>query len=496
MGICQQCVFFRSTASVDQLWGTAAGVSDASVASALTQISQESARIKDVEAERENEYVKRNQNQWELKPQMSEFCGIREAQGEYIVTRVKNLGLQCTEFKQGAPDVHSCSDCAFRIIELGDQRVSEAMADGNYNDSVQAALKTIATIFAVPGNPLIDAINKQAQNQYQQSLAVAGSRKAKELLTAFHMNGYLSDRPMYLDFCLRQTTEGKYIVCAMQNPYSNCGLWVRQTKDFLDAKMLFEQQKLSEAKSTFEKVLRTESPEEPLYQFSEQLLNTINGMLIKQAFTDYEHSLIESSKIKHLKEIIQLASSDSEDYKKAFGLLDGIFAERYKKAEAAYLECKFEIAVSTLESLLRDLLPESEYYAKTNERLAELRPIINQVKSPLPPLSSPAESQNRATYGTIKIELAMDWALFAAKTYVYLDGKESISPSTFSSFISDRPTVVDIGAPPGWHSVYIKWSMLKSDVLYINVSEGKSVQLSCKVQDGLLLKKIVLAKEE
>ena len=214
MGICQNCLYFRSVKPKSLLLAQAIRSTDAVISNALSEISKNESQVRGYEGQQKQNNSDRGNPIWASLPTMSSYCAKEEASGIYLIPEIKNSGGRCTDFEPGCPPKKSCETCVYRVPSKGvikDIAIAKELCDVA-GCNAMAGLST-----GIPEN----LINKHREG--------ANSRKAFEITSAYNSQGHLIQQPEYLDYCSRPSDEEGYLVCIFQNPHHACPFWQAKT---------------------------------------------------------------------------------------------------------------------------------------------------------------------------------------------------------------------------------------------------------------------------
>lgn len=210
MGICSQCVHFRRVKPASQLLAAAFSTTDAAVSNALTKVVEDEQKQRDAEAEFKRLQESTDQEMWSARPVMSDFCGLKEAEGVFLIAEIKNRGGECEDFQQGRPERRPCTTCTHRIVPTGSERDREL--------EIVYAQMSAETIAA-------QASTSTTDNLLTKHREGTASRKAFELSGAYAAKGVLAVTPSYLDYCGKFSYEDEFALCLFQNPHHTCTAW-------------------------------------------------------------------------------------------------------------------------------------------------------------------------------------------------------------------------------------------------------------------------------
>jgi hypothetical protein len=210
MGICQQCIHYRRVKPASQLLAQVVGTTDAAISNALLKIQEDENQQKGYEAQLKSKKETDNDVLWSFRPVMSDFCGLRETEGIYLIAEVENSGGRCTNFVPGRHEKRGCSTCVHHIEPQG-AATDQALEQTYGSMAVQSLFAGVST--STPDNLL---------NKHREGIA---SRKAFEFAGAYAAKGVLATKPQYLDYCGKFSGDEEYVVCLLQNPHHTCGAW-------------------------------------------------------------------------------------------------------------------------------------------------------------------------------------------------------------------------------------------------------------------------------
>jgi hypothetical protein len=210
MKTCKTCEFFRSFRSLSQLLAHDLGIGDQAVVQQLTQIMRDEHERQDAEAKERLELKKADQMEYNFKPRMSDYCGLRESEDIFLVYELKNAGGECDDHKLLAEDekLQTCSTCRHR-----------ADGEGSLKDQKMIArFGELARGAAALGQGSGD----HGLRDYIQKI---GTVKAFEAAQASYSGRLSCNKPEYLPVCTRFSTKRSFVPCAVQNPHDHCKEW-------------------------------------------------------------------------------------------------------------------------------------------------------------------------------------------------------------------------------------------------------------------------------
>jgi hypothetical protein len=190
------------------LLGRAIGTQDAAVLAALGKIQDEE---KELYAQ-ENTYRTRlrGETKWPHRPVMSSFCGLEENNGVYYVAQIRNREFGCKSFEKKRAAPRACANCVHR-----------AVAD-RFTDDVN---REQTWGFMVAAKAASGASASMIENLWKQHLESSASLRAYEIRSAYQHKGAMPEKPNYLDYCKHLSGDGRFVLCALQNPYATCQFW-------------------------------------------------------------------------------------------------------------------------------------------------------------------------------------------------------------------------------------------------------------------------------
>jgi hypothetical protein len=210
MGVCQQCIHFRPVRPASQILAGAIGTTDAAISNALLKIQEDEGQQKGFEAQLKNKQALAGQEGWGFQPVMSDYCGLREVGGVFLIAEVKNSGGSCLDFRGEPRAGHSCATCAHRVGAAG-FRADEGQ------EAAYARMATDSVAVGASASTPESLLGKHREG--------AASRRAFELSGAYAAKGSLATAPRYLDWCRARSGPGAHVVCVVANPYDTCGYW-------------------------------------------------------------------------------------------------------------------------------------------------------------------------------------------------------------------------------------------------------------------------------
>lgn len=204
---CGNCRFLRRFRPLSQLLARDLGTNDQPVVAELLRIMQEERQQRDAEAELKAKLFENRDERWPYRPHVSDYCGVREARGEFVVHELRNRGGRCGEWKPGEEERRECSTCAHQLLGTGDQRD-------------QRELQEIALV-----EQNAAALGKSAPSLAANYIQRAGTKKAFEAAQAYYAGRLTGEPPEYLSSCRKYSTSGNVIPCVAQNPNGSCQGW-------------------------------------------------------------------------------------------------------------------------------------------------------------------------------------------------------------------------------------------------------------------------------
>lgn len=204
---CEKCRYLRRFRPLSQLLAQDLGTDDQQFVSELLKIMQEERQQQDAEAELKAKLLENRDVQWPYRPHSSDYCGLRETSGAFLVHELKNRGGSCGEPELGEHVAHPCSTCIHRRAGSGPARDQQVLAEMSQLAKDAAALNT-----SVP-------------DQTQSYLQLIGTKKAFEAAQAFSAGRITGSPPEYLSTCAKYSTPGSVIPCVVRNPQGTCIGW-------------------------------------------------------------------------------------------------------------------------------------------------------------------------------------------------------------------------------------------------------------------------------
>jgi hypothetical protein len=209
-GPCNQCVHFRRVKPISQVFAGALDTNDAPVSDALAKIVEDERKRREAEAQYKTVASSLDRDYWEGRPLMSDFCGLKEQEGQYFIAEIKNAGGRCGDFTPGERPKHRCTDCLHRVVP-------EGRAEDQFMEQTATDIATGNIALGLPTS-LPDAL----LSKHREAVP---ARIAFEASGAYSANGHLAMAPKYLDYCMQYSTDGDYAVCLLQNLYDTCPAW-------------------------------------------------------------------------------------------------------------------------------------------------------------------------------------------------------------------------------------------------------------------------------
>lgn len=210
MGVCGQCIHFRRVRPASQILAAAISTTDAAISNALLKIQEDEGQQKGFEAQLKNKQALADRQAWGHQPVMSDYCGLRESEGVFLIAEVKNRDGSCPDFAAEPRPSRSCATCAHRAV-AGGFRADEGL------DAAYARMATDSIAVGASASTPEDLLSKHREG--------AASRRAFELSGAYAAKGSLAAEPRYLDWCRARSASGAHVVCVLANPYDTCAYW-------------------------------------------------------------------------------------------------------------------------------------------------------------------------------------------------------------------------------------------------------------------------------
>ena len=119
LNFCETCRFHRKfeLSLVDRLIRDFGAV-EGDLKSELTKMAAEEQQMADAEASLFRLLLREEDVEWRIKPEMSNYCGVKEASDVYFVATLRNRRGDCTDHKPPeAP--RTCATCRHRIAGDG-----------------------------------------------------------------------------------------------------------------------------------------------------------------------------------------------------------------------------------------------------------------------------------------------------------------------------------------------------------------------------------------
>ncbi len=204
---CESCRFLRRFRPLSQLLARDLGTSDQPLVAELLKIMQEERQQRDAEAELKAKLFENRDERWPYRPHISDYCGRREGDGEYLVHELKNRNGMCVDWTAGESVPRECSTCAHQQLGTGNQRDEQIMQE-------MALLAQNAS-----------ALGTNSPDHSTNFVQLVGTKKAFEAAQAYYAGRLTGDPPDYLSSCGKFSTPGNVIPCVVQNPNGTCTAW-------------------------------------------------------------------------------------------------------------------------------------------------------------------------------------------------------------------------------------------------------------------------------
>ncbi len=217
MNDCANCIWLRPLKQASKLLEEEVKnhYTDAAIANALVEIGRDEERQLEAESQDLTQKTLQDDENWNHRPVMSAYCGLRETENIYLVKEVKNNPPSriCNDHRTELAPTRSCSDCQYRSTPRG------PINDNDLARLNMRAMMDLAGPNASP-KPFEDNLSRLHQN--------IGPRIAQELIGAYRYKGRFPMEPQYLRYCKYfQERDGDYRICCIQNPYNACPAWTR-----------------------------------------------------------------------------------------------------------------------------------------------------------------------------------------------------------------------------------------------------------------------------
>ncbi len=204
---CDNCRFLRRFRPMSQLLARDLGVTDQALVSELLKIMQEERGQRDAEAELKAKLFENRDVRWPYRPHVSDYCGLREGDGEYYVHELKNRAGGCGDWKAGETALKECSACTHQQVGTGNARDAQVMS------TLARAQENAA------------ALGRSAPDQSNNYIQLVGTKKAFEAAQTFYAGRIAGDPPEYVSTCRKYSRAGHIIPCVAQNPSGTCVGW-------------------------------------------------------------------------------------------------------------------------------------------------------------------------------------------------------------------------------------------------------------------------------
>lgn len=181
---------------------------DQQLVSQVVSIIQDERQVQDEEATMLVELLRRDLDRWDARPAMSDYCGLHEKDGIFLLHEVMNRDANCGKYNSDTRPSRACNSCRQRTLGDGPESDRQIMDE----------LKTLA-LQAVPAGM---SPNTQDMSNHLQ---LVGANKSFEAAQAYYIGHFLFERPRYLSSCAFASTTEEYIPCVVRNPDDVCADW-------------------------------------------------------------------------------------------------------------------------------------------------------------------------------------------------------------------------------------------------------------------------------
>jgi hypothetical protein len=197
---CRDCVHYREPQhAVSALGSAVPGTREVGDALRKIRRQHDEGREQEFELWVEHFFDETQEADWTYRPAASPYCDLGD---RYWMAEMRNAGEGCKESRRRRDSaVASCVTCVHRVRAHG-----PAAAERK---------RWIALELLGAGMP-------QHVDDVENELDI---RVALELEAAYGRRGVLGWVPEHLDYCDHLSGDGRYVVCAMENPDERCPHW-------------------------------------------------------------------------------------------------------------------------------------------------------------------------------------------------------------------------------------------------------------------------------
>jgi hypothetical protein len=210
LGLCSKCIHFRRLIPASQLLAQDIGTTDAAISNGLIKIQEDENQQKGTEAQMRTKKEIADDQTWDFRPVMSDYCGLQESEDTYLIAEIKNSGGRCSDFRAGVPEKHSCTTCIHRVPPQGFENDLET-------EKIYSGMSFARIAEKMSTSPSDDLLRS-----YRDGTA---SRKAFEIAGIYASKGTMGTIPQYFAYCRKFSEDYQYVICIMRNSHQTCSAW-------------------------------------------------------------------------------------------------------------------------------------------------------------------------------------------------------------------------------------------------------------------------------
>ncbi len=205
---CNQCRHYRAYRAMTQRLIRDLGADDVQLMGELIRMMQQERQQQESEAAQLQHLVRQDHQQWESRPEMTDYCGLHDDRGIGYVAALKNTDADCVDYETTTNETKDCASCRHRIIPGGPDRDASHLAE-------LAALSANATALGQHnGTTQVD--------EYKNYISIS---KTLEAAQAFNAKRVSYQRPDYLPLCAKRSVGANFALCVVENPHDTCADW-------------------------------------------------------------------------------------------------------------------------------------------------------------------------------------------------------------------------------------------------------------------------------
>ena len=126
-GPCEDCAHYRPPRELTEIYRIPLTKETAQVARDVMDVQRQ---IHGTEEGFKGQLLLTDAERWPFKPQVQSYCGLREADGEYLVHQVKNVNHRCNHWTPASETPRRpCSTCIHHRASTGQARDATVLLD-------------------------------------------------------------------------------------------------------------------------------------------------------------------------------------------------------------------------------------------------------------------------------------------------------------------------------------------------------------------------------